>query len=493
MKEGNGMNPTIFQFFHWYFPPEDKLWVKCAESASQLEELGVTHVWLPPAYKSSKGNQETGYAVYDFYDLGEFDQKGSVATKHGTKEQYLRCVAAFHDKQIKVLADIVMNHLFEGDFEEEVPVVEVSERNRNRTKSSRKTIKAKTGFGYPARAGKYSNFVWDHQCFTGVMHEGKINFVLNEYTHEGWEHLADKERGSFDFLMANDIEFRNPEVRKELLRWGQWYVKTTGVDGFRIDALKHIPPDFFPQWLDHLSVLNNKDFFSIGEYWKDDVGKLVHFLRLVSRRIRLFDVPLHFNLYRASTDPGFDLRKIFDGSLVEAEPDSAITFVDNHDTQPLQSLESTVEEWFQPHAYALILLREAGIPCVFYPAVFGASYSDEKEGKKVAAALPESPAVKLMMKLRRNLRAGVQADYFDNKHLIGWTRIWADEKTSNGLVVVLSTKKEGSIVMKMGEEFAGKTFFDITGSTPGTVILDKKGSGKFYVDARKAAVWIPVD
>ncbi|MCR6722114.1 MAG: alpha-amylase [Chitinophagaceae bacterium] len=316
----NEKNYTIFQFFHWYFPPEDQLWRKCAEQASDLEELGVSHVWLPPAYKSAKGNQETGYAVYDLYDLGEFDQKGSVATKHGTKEEYLLCIQETHKRGIKVLADVVLNHMFEGDFEEEVPVIEVSSRNRNRSTSPRELIRAKTGFRYPGRAGKYSDFVWDFSCFTGLMEEGKIKLILNEYTEEGWDHLADKERGSFDYLMANDIEFRNPEVRKELLRWGEWYTKTTSVDGFRIDALKHIPPDFFPQWLDHLSVVNNRDYFSIGEYWKDGVEKLTHFISLTSRRIRLFDVPLHFNLHRASKEPGFDLRKVFKGSLVEADP-----------------------------------------------------------------------------------------------------------------------------------------------------------------------------
>ena len=46
-------------------------------------------------------------------------------------------------------------------------------------------------------------------------------------------------------------------------------------------------------------------------------------------------------------------------------------FVENHDTQPGQSLASTVAPWFKPSAYALILLHEAGLPCVFWGDVFG--------------------------------------------------------------------------------------------------------------------------
>lgn len=59
------------------------------------------------------------------------------------------------------------------------------------------------------------------------------------------------------------------------------------------------------------------------------------------------------------------MTTIFDGSLVASRPDLAITFVENHDTQRGQALESTVEEWFKPLAYGLILLRQEGKPCLF--------------------------------------------------------------------------------------------------------------------------------
>ena len=42
-------------------------------------------LWLPPAYKGVGGKNDNGYGVYDLYDLGEFNQKGSIETKYGTK------------------------------------------------------------------------------------------------------------------------------------------------------------------------------------------------------------------------------------------------------------------------------------------------------------------------------------------------------------------------------------------------------------------------
>ena len=86
----------------------------------------------------------------------------------------------------------------------------------------------------------------------------------------------------------------------------------------------------------------------------------------------LFDIPLHYNFYRASISNGnFNMSHIFDGTLVESNPSKAVTFVDNHDTEPGQALESWVLDWFKPLAYALILLRKDGFPCVFYGDYYG--------------------------------------------------------------------------------------------------------------------------
>ena len=74
-------NLTLFQFFHWYYSPEGNLWTHANEEAARLAQLGVTHVWLPPAYKSARGVHEPGYAAYDLYDLGEFDQQFDDASR----------------------------------------------------------------------------------------------------------------------------------------------------------------------------------------------------------------------------------------------------------------------------------------------------------------------------------------------------------------------------------------------------------------------------
>ena len=89
MKKING---TIMQYFEWYMNCNQNLWNEIAEKAPVLAKQGITALWLPPAYKGFQGKDEVGYGVYDVYDLGEFDQKGTIKTKYGSKDEYLNCI-----------------------------------------------------------------------------------------------------------------------------------------------------------------------------------------------------------------------------------------------------------------------------------------------------------------------------------------------------------------------------------------------------------------
>ena len=235
------INQTLIQYFHWYYNDEQKLWQKAAAEAANLKETGITGVWFPPAYKSTEGDKSTGYDCYDLFDLGEFDQKNSVPTKYGTKEEYIKAIDALHDQQIMVLADVVFNHKAGADELEKVPVKRVNPDNRTEYTSDVFEIEAWTKYTFTGRKGKYSEFIWDKSCFSGIdwaedLQETAIFTIQNEYG-EGFEEVPANELGNYDYLMFNDIEFRNKAVREELKRWGEWYYETCKMDGFRLDAV----------------------------------------------------------------------------------------------------------------------------------------------------------------------------------------------------------------------------------------------------------------
>ena len=94
------------QYFEWNLPNDGNLWKKLKQDAKHLHETGVTAVWIPPAYKADE-QQDEGYATYDLYDLGEFDQKNTVRTKYGTKQELVEAIDELHKHGVQVYLDAV--------------------------------------------------------------------------------------------------------------------------------------------------------------------------------------------------------------------------------------------------------------------------------------------------------------------------------------------------------------------------------------------------
>lgn len=490
-------NSTLIQFFEWYCKGGGHHWTHFGEEIPTLIRLGITDVWLPPAYKGTRGANSEGYDVYDIYDLGEFDQKGTVSTKYGSKDEYIKAVSEARRNGLRIYIDVVLNHMGGAGETEKIIVRKVDPTNRLKFISEPFEVEAYTKFKFPGRNGKYSDFNWDHHCFTGIDHavgviDDAIYCIINEWGDD-WEPLVHNEKGSFDYLMLNDIETRNPAVREELKRWIKWYYETIPFDGVRLDAVKHINPAFFIEWLDYIRKEVNPELTAIGEYWlSDDLPVLLKYIEATDRRMSLFDAPLHHNFSEASViKKNYDLRNIFRDSLVSVHPDLAVTFVDNHDTQPLQSLEEYTEQWFKPHAYALILLRREGIPCVFYPDIYGTEYSGKnKEGGECNIVLPPLHELPVLLRLRKEKAYGDQRDFFDDANCIGWERSGDAGVPASGLVVLLSNSDHTvSKHVQLSSSFSGKTLTNVLDPGSSHVKVDESGSATFIVKPEGIGVW----
>ncbi len=477
-------NGMMLQGFSWYLPADGQHWNRLARLAPQLAHMGITAVWLPPAYKSFEAATGVGYGVYDLWDLGEFDQCGSVRTKYGTKQEYLATIKALQREGIQVLADVVLNQRFGGDEREQVRACEVDPDDRTKQLGEERDISAWTRYSFPGRGDRYSDFHWDWTCFHGTdWDESARKSSIYLFSGKHWDDDVDhSDNKNYDYLMGSDVDVNDSRVFKELISWGQWYLKETGVDGLRLDALKHISRSFYRSWLAAMRAAAGREVFTVGEYWSGDVKALVDYLG-DDKPMSLFDVPLHYKLFFASNSWGaLDLSRIFDDTLVSVDPVHAVTFVDNHDTQPRQALQSTVESWFKPSAYMLILLRAAGYPCVFYADLFSAT-GDE---------LPTVHELPLLMEIRQRLSYGEQRDYFNNPSLIGWTREGDDTHSASGLAVVITDAKGGTKRMLVGKRHAGETFSCVVGQE-GSVEIDEDGYGEFATPAGCGSVYVCAD
>ena len=139
-------NGLMMQYFEWYMKSEPALWTTLKKDAEKLKKSGVTSLWLPPAYKGADGAEDSGYSPYDLYDLGEFNQKGSVRTKYGTKKEYLDAIDALHKAGINVYGDLVLNRKIGADEVEEVTSEEFNSTSRYQMIADGKTIGASTKF-----------------------------------------------------------------------------------------------------------------------------------------------------------------------------------------------------------------------------------------------------------------------------------------------------------------------------------------------------------
>lgn len=486
-----GQNGTLMQYFHWYTTSNGTWWDNAANNAVSLNNMGITALWLPPAYKGQAGANDVGYGVYDLYDLGEFNAKGAVRTKYGTKAQYLNAISKLGAQGIQVYGDIVLNHMMGADATQRVTATRVSKSNRNSEYGGDVGIDAWTRFTFPARAGKYSTFTWQWYHFDGV--DWAQNLSDNSIwkfrgTGKGWDWEVDTENQNYDYLMGADLDMDHPEVQAELRKWGKWYVQTTGVEGLRIDAVKHIKYAFFNTWLDQIRADTGRPLFAVGEFWSYEIGKLHNFITKTGGRMSLFDAPLHMNFYTASRAGGsYDMRNILNNSLMKDNPLKAVTIVDNHDTQPLQALESPVDYWFKPLAYAIILLREEGYPTVFHPDLYGATYTD----KGITINMAPVSKLQKLIEARKKYAYGKQNLYWDHWDIVGWTREGNANMPGSGLAALVSDGPSGSKWMYVGTSFAGKAFFDYTGNRTGTVTINSSGWGQFWVNGGSVSVWVP--
>ncbi|HZK47428.1 MAG TPA: alpha-amylase, partial [Atopostipes sp.] len=477
------VNGTIMQYFEWYLPDDGQHWDRLGEDAEHLNDIGITAVWIPPAYKGHVGTPDVGYGVYDFYDLGEFNQKGTVRTKYGTKEQLQNAVGQLHAQDVQVYADIVVNHLMGADASESVKAVEVNPHNRNQDISGEFNHTAWTAYNYDGRNNAHSSFKWRAEHFDGVDDWGKIY----RFANKKWDWETSTENGNYDYLMGADLDFDHPDVAQEIKDWGVWYTKEIGLDGFRLDAVKHIKYEFMRDFVNYVRAETGKEMFTVGEFIGGQ-GDLQRYLDVVDHNMSLFDFPLRNNFAEASSSNGnFDMRQLSNNTLVGSNPAHAVTFVENHDTQPDRddAHGAPVLDWFKPLAYAYILTREEGYPKVFYGDYYGTNGTN---GNDIA---PLRDQLDPLLLARKNNAYGTQHDYLDDADLIGWTREGHPSKPGSGLATVMTNRSGGTKKMYVGTQHAGSTWIDTTGNIKSSVTIDSSGYGNFSVKDGSVSVWIP--
>ena len=166
-----------------------------------LKELGVDVIWLSPVYKSP--NDDNGYDISDYQ---------AIMDEFGTMEDFDRMLATAHEKGIKIMMDLVVNHT----SDEHKWFIESRKSTDNPYRNYYIWRPAKEDGSLPNNWGS---------CFSGPAWE------YDKTTDMYFLHLFSKKQP--------DLNWDNPVVRQEVFDMMNWWLKK-GVDGFRMDVISLI-------------------------------------------------------------------------------------------------------------------------------------------------------------------------------------------------------------------------------------------------------------
>ncbi|HEY2952296.1 MAG TPA: alpha-amylase family glycosyl hydrolase, partial [Verrucomicrobiae bacterium] len=240
-------------------------WNEISQKMPEIAEAGYTSLWLPPPAKAGSGFS-VGYDPFDPFDLGDKNQRGTIATRYGTKDELLRMVRTAHRLGLRVYFDNIVNH---RGFD--VPGYDANTPTNLYPGMVPGDFHLRTisgGFYRNVSGIRDYNSVWQVQNLSlsgllDIAHENpNANFgptegstapkpmlVRQPNNPELYDFNSSGVRVGFGNVTAADIAAHpnsfQEDVGAYLIRSVRWTLDTTKCDGFRLDAVKHVPSYFF--------------------------------------------------------------------------------------------------------------------------------------------------------------------------------------------------------------------------------------------------------
>ncbi|MFI9326207.1 pullulanase-type alpha-1,6-glucosidase [Kitasatospora sp. NPDC052868] len=268
----NGLDPADKGFYH------GGDLAGLIQRLDYIQDLGTTAIWMAPIFtnKPVQGTGENASAGYHGYWITDFTR---VDPHFGTNDQLKELIAKAHARGIKVFFDVITNHTADViDYQQKqygyrstgaYPVLDADGRPVD------ETAVADAGTAWP-RTGRDS-FPYSPVFRNPADATAKTPAWLNDpslYHNRGDSTFAGESATEGDFSGLDDLDTQNPRVVQGFEKVYQQWVKDAGVDGFRIDTVKHVNMAFWQQWApalkDFAAKQGNKRFFMFGEVYSGD-------------------------------------------------------------------------------------------------------------------------------------------------------------------------------------------------------------------------------
>ncbi len=238
-----------------------------------IKGMGTTAIWLTPSFKNKPvqgkaGEESAGYHGYWITDFTQIDPH------LGTNAEMKTLIDAAHKKGMKVFFDIITNHTADVIDYEEGAYTYKSKKSSPYTDTSGTAFDDRDFVGKPASqwpamdrtSFPYTPFVRPAEK------DVKVPAWLNDplmYHNRGDSTFAGESSTYGDFIGLDDLFTERPEVVEGMGEiYKQW--ADFGIDGFRIDTVKHVNLEFWQQFMPDLlthAQKKNDDFFAFGEVY----------------------------------------------------------------------------------------------------------------------------------------------------------------------------------------------------------------------------------
>lgn len=427
-----------------------------------LQDVGVTTLWISPVHQQKRDffgmDGYHGYWPTDFFQIEQ---------SFGDMAKLKELVARAHDKGLKVVVDMVFNHL-----------------------------------GYDAPLAKDPD--------------------KQEWFHHGGNARIPTQRGleQGEFCGLPDFAQENPEVSRYLIDMAKWLIDETGIDGMRLDAVRHVPKDFWKQFSSEIHAHTGNDFLLLGEIYHPK-PKATQVYQNEAALDTVFDFPLNFALrdtigYNEDTTyldnlsffmsnilthPGESFRMVRgkdDGDMrrlsdifaqdgVYRRPDLLVTMLDNHDmTRFATAAGSHGQERLKLGITALMTMR--GIPSFYYGTETGmeGGFDSNRKDMEFAGKKDVTDHFRTLAHLRHDslaLRRGYQKEVLADREVYAYARL----HPKDSVVVALNNATEVSRrELRMPSEVKEGTRFE--DALTGQVVTVKDGQVAVEIPARQAVV-----
>ncbi|NQU35646.1 MAG: glycoside hydrolase family 13 protein [Bacteroidetes bacterium] len=420
-----------------------------------LSDLGITAIWANPLLENNMpAYSYHGYAVTDLY---------KVDPRFGTNEDYLTFIKKAHSKGIKVIMDMIFNHLGTGYYwKDDLPMKDWYNEWPEFTRSN-------------YRGGTVSD-------------PYASEFDYNKEV-KGW----------FDKTMA-DLNQNNEFMANYLIQNSIWWIEYSGLDGIRQDTYPYPYKDFMAEWMRRL-LEEYPDYNVVGEAWLSQPPAVAYWLDnntnkdgYKSNLTNVFDFPLMYAISKAfNENEGWStgtaqLYEVLSQDYVYSMPDNIVTFVDNHDGDRFYTkIQEDINKFKLAMAF---MMTTRGIPSIYYGTEILMTGEEHKGHGDIRKDFPGGWNGDATNAFSKEGRTDDQNEAFDFiRRLLNWrksnTTVQYGELThyipENGVYVYFK-KHEGNTVMVMLNNTNEDKIVDLTRysksigcNTKGRSVLTRRG------------------